>query len=110
MFPFFDGSSGGRIDGMIDAAARALEIAGPKTRIIPGHGPLSTRKDLEASREMLIQIRDRVRELIEVGLDRSAVIAARPTQAFDERTVGGFVTPDRFAGLVYDSLVAEISN
>jgi glyoxylase-like metal-dependent hydrolase (beta-lactamase superfamily II) len=110
MYPFFDASSGGRIDGMIDAATRALEIAGPKTRIIPGHGPLSSRKDLEAHREMLISVRDRVRELIGAGLDREAVIAARPTRAFDHRSQGGFVTPDRFAGLVYDSLASGVSD
>jgi len=108
MYPFFDGSSGGRIDGMVDAAARGLEIAGPKTRIIPGHGPLSSRAELEAMREMLIEVRDRVRLLIQQGMDRETAVATRPTRAFDEHYEGGFMTPDRFVGLVYDSLVAEV--
>jgi glyoxylase-like metal-dependent hydrolase (beta-lactamase superfamily II) len=109
MYPFFDASSGGRIDGMIDAVTRGLEIAGPKTRIIPGHGPLSSRSELEATREMLVEVRDRVRLLVQQGMDRETAIAARPTRAFDERHGGGFMTPDRFVGLVYDGLLAEMT-
>jgi glyoxylase-like metal-dependent hydrolase (beta-lactamase superfamily II) len=107
MYPFFDASSGGRIDGMIDAVTRGLEIAGPKTRIIPGHGPLSSRSELEATREMLVEVRDRVRLLVQQGMDRETAIAARPARAFEERYGGGFMTADRFVGLVYDNLRTE---
>ena len=37
-YPFVDTSSGGRIDGVIAAADRVLALAGPGTRVIPGHG------------------------------------------------------------------------
>jgi len=107
LYPFFDSSSGGRIDGMIAAADRGLALAGPATRIIPGHGPLSNAKDLRRSRDMLISVRDRVRNLIAQGLDRQAVIRARPSQEFDATYGGGFMTPDRFVGIVYDNLSAE---
>ena len=39
-YPFIDTSSGGRVDGVIEAADRVLAGIGEKTRIIPGHGPL----------------------------------------------------------------------
>jgi glyoxylase-like metal-dependent hydrolase (beta-lactamase superfamily II) len=107
MYPFIDTSSGGRIDGMIMAADRGLALAGPKTRIIPGHGPLSRPEDLEATRDMLISIRDRVRNLIGEGLDRDQVVERKPSQAFDEVFGGGFMSPDLFVGIVYDSLRAE---
>ena len=106
-YPFFDSSSGGRIDGMIAAAERALELAGPETRIIPGHGPLSNRKDLVRSRQMLIQIRDRVRNLIEDGKDRAQVVAAHPSRSFDAEFGKGFIKPDDFVALVYESLAAD---
>jgi cyclase len=104
MYPFIDTSSGGAIDGMIAAADRGLAIAGPATRIIPGHGPLSNRADLEVTRNMLVSIRDRVLKLIEGGQNRDQVIAAKPTKAHDEKWGGGFIKPDVFAGIVYDGL------
>jgi cyclase len=104
MYPFIDTSSGGAIDGMIAAADRGLAIAGPETRIIPGHGPLSNRADLEVTRNMLVSIRDRVLKLIEDGQNRDQVIAAKPTKEHDEKWGGGFIKPDVFAGIVYDGL------
>lgn len=107
MYPFIDTSSGGRIDGMIAAADRGLAIAGPKTRIIPGHGPLSSRQELSETREMLISVRDRVRKLIDEGLDRDRVVAGKPSNDFDGAYGGGFMTPDVFVGIVFDALNPE---
>ena len=50
-FPFIDTSSGGRVDGYLTAADRVLAGASDKTRIIPGHGPLATKADLQAFRD-----------------------------------------------------------
>ena len=36
---------------MVAAADRVLAVIGADTKLIPGHGPLATRKDLEAFRE-----------------------------------------------------------
>jgi glyoxylase-like metal-dependent hydrolase (beta-lactamase superfamily II) len=107
MYPFIDTSSGGRIDGMIAAADRGLAIAGPKTRIIPGHGPLSNREDLAGTREMLISVRDRVRILMDEGLDREQVIARQPSKDSDGQFGGGFMKPDVFVGIVFDSLKSK---
>ena len=107
MYPFIDTSAGGGIAGMIAAAGRGLAIAGAKTRIIPGHGPLATRPDLEATRDMLIDVRDRVLKLIESGQDRDQVISANPTQKYDGVYGGGFMKPAIFTGIVYDSLTGE---
>jgi cyclase len=107
MYPFIDTSSGGRIDGMITAADRGLAIAGPKTRIIPGHGPLSNRQDLAGTREMLISVRDRVRILMDEGLDRDQVIARQPSKDSDGQFGGGFMKPDVFVGIVFDSLKSK---
>lgn len=103
-YPFIDTSSGGRIDGVIAAIDRALDLCGPETRIIPGHGPLSGPADLRASREMLVSIRDRVRKMMDRGLDRDAVVRAKPSRSFDAEFGGGFLSPDRFVGIVYDSM------
>ena len=103
MYPFFDASSGGSIDGMIAAADAILELAGPATRIIPGHGPLSDRAGLAEAREMLATVRQRVSAAIAAGRDRDAVVAAGHTAEFDAR-FGAGQPAERFVGLVYDSL------
>lgn len=106
-YPFIDLGSGGSIDGMIAAIERLLERAGDGTRIIPGHGALAGRTDLAAYLEMLRGARAAVAALVAEGRDREAVIAAKPTAAWDEAWGGGFIPPDRFAATLFDSLTAE---
>ena len=45
--PFIDWWSGGTLEGMIRAVEWALSIAGPETAIVPGHGPVIDRAELE---------------------------------------------------------------
>jgi len=103
-YPFIDTSSGGRIDGVIAAADQVLEASGEKTRIIPGHGPLATRADLQAYRDTLQTLRDRIAKLKAEGKSRDEVIAAKPTADHDAKWGTGFMKGDTFTGLVYDSL------
>lgn len=103
-YPFVDTSSGGRIDGVIAAAERVLGGVGEKTRIIPGHGPLATKADLQAYRDVLKTLRDRIATLKAEGKTRDQTIAAKPTADHDARWGGGFMKGDVFTGLVYDSL------
>ncbi len=106
-FPFVDLGNGGSVQGTADNVAAVLGRVSPDTRIIPGHGSLSNRADLAASRKMLIQVRDRVRKLLEDGLDRDQVVAAAPTKDHDDAFGGGFMTPARFTAIVYESLKNE---
>lgn len=106
-YPFVDLSSGGSVDGAVAAVERILELAGEATKIIPGHGPLATRADLVRYREMLTGTRAAVAALIAAGKSRDEVIAAKPTEPFDEAFGGGWIEPDVFAGTIYDSLTAE---
>jgi cyclase len=104
MYPFIDVSAGGRIDGMIAAADRVLKVASEKTRLIPGHGPVASRADLEAFRDMLAKVRDRLAKLMGEGKTAEEVIAAKPTADLDEKWGGGFMKPDAWVGLVYESM------
>ena len=104
MYPFIDVSAGGRIDGMIAAADRVLKVADEKTRIIAGHGPVATRTDLQANRDMLATVRDRVAKLKAEGKTAEEIVAAKPTADLDETWGGGFMQPDVWVGLVYESM------
>jgi glyoxylase-like metal-dependent hydrolase (beta-lactamase superfamily II) len=103
-YPFVDTSSGGRVDGVIAAADRVLAGTSGTTRIIPGHGPLATRADLQAYRDVVKTLRDRIAKLKAEGKSRDEVIAAKPTADHDAKWGGGFMKGDTFTGLVYDSL------
>ena len=52
-YPVIDAWSGGGIDGVIAALGKVLDKTDAETRFMPGHGPLATRADLIAFREML---------------------------------------------------------
>jgi cyclase len=101
-FPFIDLDSRGSIDGMIAAAEKGLATANDRTRIIPGHGPVATRAELAAYRDMLKDVRNKV----------AAGIAAKQTldQIKAQKIVArygmtdGFMKPDAFVESVYKSL------
>ena len=103
-YPFVDVSSGGSFEGVIGAVNAALTMANDQTRIIPGHGAPATRADLVKYRDVLVQIRDRVRALINQGRTREQVIAAKPTAEWDATLGTGFMQPAVFLGIVYDSM------
>ncbi|MBU0617711.1 MAG: MBL fold metallo-hydrolase [Planctomycetes bacterium] len=103
-YPFIDVNAGGSIDGMVKAADRILVMANEKTKIIPGHGPLSDVAELRAYREMLATVRDRVRALVEQGKSRDEVIASKPTRDLDAKWGGGGFGPDMWVGIVYDGM------
>ena len=52
---------------------------------------------------MLCTIRDRVKEMVDAGKTADEVIQAKPTQEFDASHTGGFLTPEEFTRLAYDS-------
>jgi len=106
MFPFIDTASGGTVDGFIAGLEKGLEIAGEDTRIIPGHGPLATRADLAAARDLAIEVRDRVQARIDAGEDLETMLADNPLAELDEAWAG-FMTSARLAPIVYRDLAGD---
>lgn len=107
MYPYIDTSTGGNIDGMINAAERVLELTNENTKIIPGHGPLATPKDLRGYRDMLQAARDEIAALLEKGMTKDEIIAAKPTAALDEQWGGGFMQPDVWVGIIVDGMTRD---
>jgi cyclase len=102
-YPVCDLSSGGSVAGMIAAADRILAAGDASTKIIPGHGPLATKTDVKAYRDMLVATRDAIVPLVKAGKTLDEVKAAKPTAAFDEKWGKGFVKPDLWTMVVYVS-------
>ena len=104
MYPFIDEGTGGKIDGMIHGAETGLAVAGSGTKIIPGHGPLGSKADLQKYRDMLSAIRDKVAALKSAGASEQEAIAKKPTAEFDAQWGKGFMNNDTFTGIVYRTL------
>jgi glyoxylase-like metal-dependent hydrolase (beta-lactamase superfamily II) len=103
-FPFIDLDSGGSVDGVISATEKVLALANDSSKIIPGHGPLSNKKELTAYRDMLKTIRSRIQSQVTAGKSLEEVKASGPTKEWDETLGKGFINGERLTEFVYRSL------
>jgi glyoxylase-like metal-dependent hydrolase (beta-lactamase superfamily II) len=106
-YPVIDLGSGGSIDGLIHTADEVLAHTNEQTRVIPGHGPLATRADLRAYREMLARVRERVQDLVAAGRTMDQTVAAAPTSEFDAKWGNGYLSGKVFTEMVYSSLIKK---
>src|SRR5579863_3611958 len=111
-YPFLDIEHGGSVQGEILALNHILQLAVPAktqeggTYIVPGHGRICDDADVVEFRDMVVIVRDRVRDMIHKGMTIEQVKAARPTLDYDTEyvTQNSFVPADRFVESVYKSL------
>jgi glyoxylase-like metal-dependent hydrolase (beta-lactamase superfamily II) len=104
VYPIIDLASGGSIDGLLHAVDQVLSRTDEQTKIVPGHGPVATRGDLQNYRDMLVQVRQRIKELIAAGKTMDEAVAAGPTKDFDATWGSGYVTANVFTKMVFSSL------
>lgn len=103
-YPFIDLSSDGSFDGIISAAEGVLARSNAETKFIPGHGPLGDRDDLQNYVNTLKTIRSRFQSLIDQGRSEDQVVAADVTSEWDATWGAGFMNPEQFTRLAYQSL------
>jgi cyclase len=106
-YPFVDSSSAGDFAGMIAAGKTMLDLIDDKTVVIPGHGPLSNKGELQAFILMMEGVHGNLKAMIDAGKSRDDVVAAKPTATFDEKWGGGFLVPDKWVGIVYDTIAKK---
>jgi len=104
LYPYVDLDGGGTIQGMIAAVELGLGLADEQTRIIPGHGALSNRAELQDYHDFLAKARDNVQTLVDQGLDLEQAIAAKPTSEWDEALGGVWIKPEQFVTFIFNSL------
>ena len=104
LYPFIDTSSGGSVAGVLAAADRVLKMAGDDTKIIPGHGPLGSKADLKAYRDMLAAISASIQGQIKAGKTLEQVVASKPTAKYDEVWGKGFLAPEKFVAMLYGNI------
>lgn len=87
-YAYIDSSNGGSFLGTIAAHQLLIDVSDQRTKIVPGHGVMSTIQDVEYVRDMLVVIRDRVAAAIRDGKTLEEIQAAGLTAEFDERWNG----------------------
>ena len=103
-YPNIDRANGGTLKGMIDGFNAILNLAGPATRIVPGHGAVVDEKAVEAHRDMAIALRERVAALIKKGQTQEQILATKPTADYDAKVPSPGTTGERFIGQLYAEL------
>jgi glyoxylase-like metal-dependent hydrolase (beta-lactamase superfamily II) len=106
-YPFIDLASGGDLDGVIAAQDAVLAKIDNETRIIPGHGALSSKAELAAYNAMLKDVRARIKALADQGLDEAAVLKADPLKDLNSKWGGGFINGEAMARTAYRSLTTK---
>jgi glyoxylase-like metal-dependent hydrolase (beta-lactamase superfamily II) len=104
LYPYIDTSAGGSIDGMIAGVERILDLCDAETQIIPGHGPLLDREQLQEYLAMLRGARAKVAAAMSGGRGLEAVVAARPCAEWDEALGHVWLTSDQFVESIFTSL------
>jgi glyoxylase-like metal-dependent hydrolase (beta-lactamase superfamily II) len=110
-YPYIDMANGGSLKGLIDALDLTMKLAGPDTKLIPGHGTLINRTDIAPYREMIFTVQEKVRAMIAQGATQEQVLAAKVTAPYDAKVPGGLLpaagggtSADRFVRAVYQEL------
>ncbi len=82
---------------MIAAADTLLGLVNERTVVVPGHGEVTDRAGLQAYRDRLVGIRDRITDAIARGLSEDEVVALHPAESFAMAGEG----TDRWVRIVY---------
>lgn len=102
-FPFVDVGSGGDVRGFVVAADKALALANDQTKIIPGHGVVATKADLQNHRNMVATVIAKIEAGIKAGKTLEQIKAEKPADGFGINP-SGFITADRFVETVFNQL------
>ena len=65
--PALDWFTGGWIGGRVDAMDILLALANDQTRIVPAYGPVMTRAEFKAERDMMEEVRERLFKQVREG-------------------------------------------
>lgn len=112
--PMVNRAVGGSYAGLLDALNALLDIGAPDdlmeggTYMIPGHGRICDEADLVEYRDMVYEIRDRVKKLVGEGKTLAEVKAARPVIGWEGRYSQPGWTTDMFLEAIYPEFASAV--
>ena len=102
-FPYIDIDSGGSIDGYIKGIKTIMRITDTTTKIIPGHGKVTTKEELKEYLDMLEDLKTQIFKEIEKGASLKDVKNnAKITEKYKD--YNGWITEDKIKEAIYKSL------
>ena len=101
--PFVDVASGGTLHGMIEGIERVMSAVPDDVKVIPGHGPVSTKTDVLAFADMLRDCVRLVGEAARKGQSLEEMLADGVLAKYDHLGQG-FIKTASFVELIYDEL------
>ena len=112
-YPVIDLKNGGGVQGVINGLNRILNLAVPEhqqeggTFVIAGHGRVSDEADVLEYRDMVVIIRDRIRDMITKGMTLEQIKAARPSLDYDRQY--GAETGPWTTGMFVEAVYRDLS-
>ena len=106
-FPFIDVSSGGSVQGMIEACEKVIPMLPPDVKVIPGHGQLSNLDEVREYIQMLKGTTAAVEAALKKGSTLDQMKKDKVLAAWDKKYASKFVTQDVFIETLYNSLTNQ---
>ncbi len=107
LFPYIDYDNGGSVAGFIAGQQKLIAMADDETIIIPGHGPVGNKADLEKNLAVLIDSQTRVKALVDEGMSEEEIVAANPLALYHDDYNWGFITTERMTRTLIRSLTGN---
>jgi glyoxylase-like metal-dependent hydrolase (beta-lactamase superfamily II) len=103
-FPYIDVSSGGSINGYIDGIQKMILLTNDETKIIPGHGNVSNKKELISFKKMLVDLKSKIKVEIDKGKTLEEVKVNKEITK-DYVLFNGWITEEKIRIAIYKSLI-----
>lgn len=102
-YPYIDLKNGGSVMGYAKALEKAMLLIQDDTVVIPGHGDLATAKDLEFTKNMLLDLHNQVSKLHTAGKSEAEILKMKNiTAKYDALDYGsGFINTERMLQTIY---------
>jgi glyoxylase-like metal-dependent hydrolase (beta-lactamase superfamily II) len=115
-FPLIDIANGGSVQGEIDALNKLIELAIPPTPfiykgvgtyIIPGHGRLCEQMEAVDYRDMVVEVRDVIADMIKQGMTLAQIKEASPAKPYETQYGTQEGSTSAFVEAIYKSLTVK---
>lgn len=103
-YPFVDLEAGGSVLGMANRLSSLLKTMPDDATLIPGHGPVATKQELIAFRNMLVGTSKEVDKMLKAG-DSLAEIQFKGLSSQWDEWEDGFLSEKIWIQIVYSSLL-----
>ena len=104
LFPYIDLDSGGTVSGYIAAQQKLISMADDATKVIPGHGGLATKADLQRDLMALTDSQARVKLLVDQGKTVDEILQENPLSVYHDEYNWSFITTEIMTRTLYRSL------